>query len=85
MAIEPFQISPPDLALDKVRERLSFVEFTDELDDARGNTGMPLADMRRLVSHWRQMGSIGAIVSAKPTPCLNSKRLLKGTSFERIS
>lgn len=78
MAIEPFQISPPDLALDKARERLSFVEFTDELDDARGNTGVPLADMRRLVSYWRQMGSIGAIVSAKPTPMPQFKTTAQG-------
>ncbi|TFY66897.1 hypothetical protein EVG20_g4192 [Dentipellis fragilis] len=49
---QPFQISVPDDALALLKHKLQQVRFPDELDDAGWDYGVPLADMKRLVSRW---------------------------------
>ena len=49
----PFQISVPDDAIAFLRRRLADVRFPDELSNAGWNYGAPLADVKRLVSKWK--------------------------------
>ncbi|KIK69954.1 hypothetical protein GYMLUDRAFT_34358 [Collybiopsis luxurians FD-317 M1] len=49
----PFKISIPDSRLDALRQKLALVEFPDELEGAKWNYGVPLADIKRLVTRWK--------------------------------
>ncbi|KAH9846432.1 alpha/beta-hydrolase [Lenzites betulinus] len=49
---QPFVLAVPDDDLALLRKKLDLVRFPDELDDAAWSYGVPLADMKRLVSHW---------------------------------
>lgn len=51
--IEPFTISIPDSALADLKTRLSLARFPDEIDGAEWEYGAPLADVKRLTSHWK--------------------------------
>ncbi|KIK65124.1 hypothetical protein GYMLUDRAFT_194926 [Collybiopsis luxurians FD-317 M1] len=50
---KPFKISIPDSKLDILRQKLALVEFPDELEGAKWNYGVPLADIERLVARWK--------------------------------
>ncbi|KAE8842739.1 hypothetical protein PTNB73_00790 [Pyrenophora teres f. teres] len=50
---QPYQISVPDAAIDKLKRKLSDADFPDELDTAdQWPYGSPLADIQRLAKHW---------------------------------
>jgi len=49
----PFQISVSDHAITFLRRRLADARFPDELDNAGWNYGVPLSDVKRLVSKWK--------------------------------
>jgi len=49
----PFQISVPDDDIALLRRRLADARFPDELSDAGWNYGVPLSDVKRLVSKWK--------------------------------
>ena len=53
MDIQPFEIFVPDFALSRLQEKLSLTELPDELDCAEWSMGVPLSEMRRLISYWR--------------------------------
>ncbi|KAF8126457.1 Alpha/Beta hydrolase protein [Mycena galopus ATCC 62051] len=49
----PFNITVSDEQLDLLKHKLPLTRFPDELDDAGWAYGAPLADIRRLVSRWK--------------------------------
>lgn len=51
---EKFTISIPESALTHLRQKLQLATFPDELVDAGWAYGVPLADLRRLVSRWSE-------------------------------
>ncbi|THU97599.1 alpha/beta-hydrolase, partial [Dendrothele bispora CBS 962.96] len=50
----PFKISIPDSDLDLLQQKLSLATFPDELENSEWRYGVPLADMKRLVTRWRE-------------------------------
>ncbi|KAF9269704.1 alpha/beta-hydrolase [Marasmius fiardii PR-910] len=50
----PFEISVPDFELENLRKKLELVTFPDELEEIGWKYGVPLVDMHRLVSRWRE-------------------------------
>ncbi|KAH9891956.1 alpha/beta-hydrolase [Cubamyces lactineus] len=50
---KPFTLDVPDADLELLRQKLALIRFPDELDDAGWDYGVPLADVKRLVTHWR--------------------------------
>ena len=50
---KPFSVSVPDADLDLLRQKLELVRFPDELDGVAWDYGVPLADIKRLVAHWK--------------------------------
>ena len=52
-AITPFTIAVPDAQIDQLQQKLQQATFPDELDAAGWEMGVPLADMKRLVTVWR--------------------------------
>ena len=48
-----FQIAVEEAKLDTLRRKLEIAQFPDELDDAKWDYGVPLADVKRLVDYWR--------------------------------
>lgn len=53
MEPQPFQTSIPDSPIADLQTRLSLVIFPSELDDADWDYGVPLADIERLTSYWK--------------------------------
>jgi hypothetical protein len=51
--IIPYTVAVPDARLTKLRAKLEVAEFPDELDAAGWGYGVPLADMKRLTSCWK--------------------------------
>ena len=53
-AIQPFEISVPDLALESLKTKLSHATFPDEspMSDS-WEYGAPVSDLKRLVSYWK--------------------------------
>ncbi|KAF9554886.1 alpha/beta-hydrolase, partial [Agrocybe pediades] len=49
----PFKIDVPQESIDLLQQKLSLTTFPDELEDANWDYGTPLADVKRLVSRWR--------------------------------
>ncbi|KAI0320323.1 Alpha/Beta hydrolase protein [Amylostereum chailletii] len=49
----PFIIAVPDTKVAALQRKLAETTFPDELDDAGWDYGVPLKDMKRLVSRWR--------------------------------
>ncbi len=49
-----FKICIPDTQISLLQQKLALATFPDELDDSGWNYGVPLADIRRLVTHWRE-------------------------------
>ncbi|KAI0366947.1 alpha/beta-hydrolase [Pilatotrama ljubarskyi] len=50
---QPFKLSVPDADLNALRSKLALTRFPDELEGAGWDYGVPLADMKRLVGHWK--------------------------------
>ena len=48
-----FSIAVPDEHLSTLQQKLALTTFPDELEDAGRDYGAPLADIRRLVSRWK--------------------------------
>ncbi|GLB38196.1 putative alpha beta-hydrolase [Lyophyllum shimeji] len=49
----PFKISIPDDQLSLLQQKLALATFPDELDEAGWAYGAPLADVKRLISRWK--------------------------------
>lgn len=49
----PFQIAVSDIQLSALQQKLELTILPDELDDAGWSYGAPLADIQRLVNHWK--------------------------------
>ncbi|KAF8802595.1 alpha/beta-hydrolase [Phlegmacium glaucopus] len=49
-----FSIAVPDERLSILQQKLALTTFPDELEDAGWDYGAPLADIRRLVSRWKE-------------------------------
>ncbi|KAF7592894.1 hypothetical protein BBP40_012306 [Aspergillus hancockii] len=49
----PFKISIPDAQLHLLQQKLATATFPDELDDAEWDMGVPLGEMKRLTTYWR--------------------------------
>lgn len=52
--ITPFQIAVPDEQIDQLSQKLQLATFPDEIDAVGWDMGVPLADMKRLVTAWRE-------------------------------
>jgi hypothetical protein len=52
-AEQPFKISVPDDALALIKRKLDDTRLPDEVNAAEWAYGTPLADIRRLVSRWK--------------------------------
>ncbi|KAI0629864.1 alpha/beta-hydrolase [Trametes polyzona] len=50
---KPFTVAVSDAELELLHKKLELVRFPDELDGAGWNYGSPLADIKRLVAHWK--------------------------------
>ena len=48
-----FRISIPEERLSILQQRLALTNLPDEIEDAGWDYGAPLADIRRLVSRWK--------------------------------
>ena len=53
MSPSPYRIAVPESRLEDLQKRLDLATFPDELEDAEWAYGSPLADIKRLTSHWR--------------------------------
>jgi hypothetical protein len=53
MSSSPYRIAVPESRLEDLQKRLELATFPDELEDAEWAYGSPLADVKRLTSHWR--------------------------------
>ena len=54
MAPIPFTISVPDVVLNDLKQRLSLSKFPSQYEDEDvWQFGTPLADVKRLASHWK--------------------------------
>ncbi|KAH9945052.1 alpha/beta-hydrolase [Epithele typhae] len=49
----PFEIAVPDADIELLKKKLELARFPDELEGADWSYGAPLADIKRLVSHWK--------------------------------
>ncbi|KAF8158464.1 Alpha/Beta hydrolase protein [Crassisporium funariophilum] len=49
----PFRIEVSDDKIELLKKKLALTTFPDELEDAGRDYGVPLADIQRLVSHWK--------------------------------
>ena len=52
MAETTFRLSVPDADLELLREKLQITRFPDEIEDAKWDYGVPLADVKRLTARW---------------------------------
>lgn len=52
--ISPFTIAVPDAQIDQLHKKLEQATFPDEFDTAGWDMGVPLAEMKRLVTVWRE-------------------------------
>lgn len=50
---QEFKISVPDEDIAFLKRKLELTRFPDELDGSEWKYGIPLADMQRLVAHWK--------------------------------
>lgn len=50
----PFKINVPQEALEQLKAKLTSVRFPDELDESGWDYGVPLSEIKRLVSHWTE-------------------------------
>ena len=51
--VEPYNIAVSESKFKKLHEKLLVADFPDELDEAGWDYGAPLADVKRLTSHWK--------------------------------
>ncbi|EKM83184.1 hypothetical protein AGABI1DRAFT_69424 [Agaricus bisporus var. burnettii JB137-S8] len=50
---KPFKITIPDEDLELLKTKLESTRFPDEIEDAKRDYGVPLADVQRLVAYWK--------------------------------
>lgn len=50
--VTPFTINVPDEQINELHQKLQLATFPDELDAAGWTMGVPLDDMKRLVTTW---------------------------------
>lgn len=51
---KPFKISVPQEKTDVLKQKLSLVQFPDELEASAWDLGSPLNDIKRLTKAWEQ-------------------------------
>ena len=52
-SIKPYTISVPDSKLQRLTQKLETIDLPDELEQAGWDYGAPLADVKRLITYWR--------------------------------
>nr|AJD23154.1 epoxide hydrolase [Onygena corvina] len=52
-AVKPFSIAVPDSQLERLRTKLEYTDFPDELHQADWDLGAPLEDIKRLTAYWK--------------------------------
>src|SRR6516164_5607104 len=50
----PFKITIPEAQLSILQQKLALATLPDELPDSGWDYGVPLADIQRLLHHWRE-------------------------------
>ncbi|KZS94108.1 alpha/beta-hydrolase [Sistotremastrum niveocremeum HHB9708] len=50
--LKPYQVNVPESDIVALKAKLSATRFPDELEGAKWDYGVPLADMKRLVHYW---------------------------------
>ncbi len=50
---KPYNIAVPDSKIERLKAKLATADFPDELEGAGWDMGSPLADVKRLVTYWR--------------------------------
>ena len=50
---QPFEVAIPDAELELLQKKLDLVRLPDELEEAGTDYGVSLADIKRLVAHWK--------------------------------
>ncbi|KAJ7116815.1 Alpha/Beta hydrolase protein [Mycena crocata] len=53
MTETPFKISISDAAIERLQQKLNLASLPDELEGSGWDYGVPLADLKRLLSRWR--------------------------------
>jgi hypothetical protein len=53
-SITPFKIAVSDAQLNQLHQKLKAATFPDELEEAGWDMGVPLPEMKRLVTTWRE-------------------------------
>jgi hypothetical protein len=53
MAETPFKIVVPDASIELLHKKLALTVLPDELDEAGWDYGVPLSDIRRLLTRWK--------------------------------
>lgn len=52
-SVEPYHISVPDSRLELLHQKLAAADLPDELEAAGWDYGVPLADVKRLATYWK--------------------------------
>ena len=52
-SIESYTVSVPDSEIQRLKQKLSVASFPDELEDSGWDYGVPLADVKRLSTYWK--------------------------------
>ncbi|EJF55272.1 alpha/beta-hydrolase [Dichomitus squalens LYAD-421 SS1] len=50
---KPFQVAVSDEDIESLQRRLDLARLPDQLEGARWDYGVPLADIKRLIAHWK--------------------------------
>lgn len=53
MSIKPFNIAVPESKLQILHQKLNLATFPDELDNAEWDLGVPLDEIKRLITSWK--------------------------------
>ncbi|KAF5354430.1 hypothetical protein D9758_010785 [Tetrapyrgos nigripes] len=52
--VEPYRIRVPEHKLELLAQKLRLTTFPDEIEEAGWDYGVPISDIRRLVSRWKE-------------------------------
>lgn len=52
-SVTPYNIAVPDEKLQQLRHKLEYTTFPDELDASEWDMGVPLHEIKRLITVWR--------------------------------
>ena len=82
-SIEPYTISVPEEQRQRLIKKLEATTFPDELDQAEWDYGVPLADVKRLGTYWKEKFDWGK-QEAKLNELPNFKTAIQVDGFESL-